>query len=347
MRPPLIHQAPAAVAPPSARDTGQPLVSVVIPCYDVAPYVRAAVESALDQTWPHLEVIAVEDGARDSTLTVLRQIAAQRGDPRLRIVSQPNRGLSAARNTGIREARGRFIGFLDGDDIWRQDKVDRQMAILLSRPEIGLTFSHSRYLEETGQPNGRTLVAQKLRPTLADMVRRNHFGNGSTVIARRECFEQVGEFDEDLRSCEDYEMWCRILALTSLEAQGVPETLTGYRLRSTSLTFDPYRFTHSADLAMHRLRSRGLGLPEALLRAGHAMHYRIAAWRALLAGRDRAARDLMLQALRLHPQIVLSDVRTPVAIVALLIPHPARRALAGALRPRRPPPPLPLPPNLD
>jgi glycosyltransferase involved in cell wall biosynthesis len=322
-----------------ARETIQPLVSIVIPCYDVGPYVQAAVESALDQTWPHLEVIAVEDGARDNTLAVLRKISSQRSDQRLRIVSQPNRGLSAARNTGIRESRGRFIGFLDGDDIWMPDKVDRQMAILLSRPQVGLTFSHSLYLDEAGRPTGRTLAEQRLRPALADMVRRNHFGNGSTVIARRECFEQAGFFDEDLHSCEDYEMWCRILALTSLQAQGVAEPLTGYRLRSTSLTFDHYRFARNADLAMDKLRKGGLGLSDALLRAGHAMHYRIAAWRALLAGRDSAARALMLQALRLYPQIVLSDLRTAAAIAAMLVPHPARRALEGALsswRTRRP-----------
>jgi hypothetical protein len=304
----------------------------VIPGYDVAPYIEAAVESALDQTWPNLEVIAVDDGARDDTLRVLRALAQRRPDPRLRIVSQANAGLSAARNTGIREARGRFIGFLDGDDTWRPDKVARQMALMAAQPRVGLSFSHSSYMNEAGEPTGGLLATATLRPRLEDMVRRNHFGNGSTVIARRECFEAAGLFDVSLKSCEDYEMWCRILARTGWLAAGVPLPLTRYRLRSTSLTFDPYRFTQNADLAMQRLRAHQLGLAEPVLRAGHAMHYRIAAWRALLAGKDEAARQLMARALRLWPALVFCDAKAPVVMAAMLLPRALREAVSSGLR---------------
>ena len=309
-----------------------PLVSVVIPCYNVAPYIEAAVASALDQTWRRLEVIAVDDGATDETLQVLNRLAASRQDPRLRIVCQANGGLSQARNTGIREARGSYIGFLDGDDIWLPEKVEQQMRIMLSDPCVGLTFSFSRYLTEAGKDTGRLLTTRKLRPGLDDMVRRNHFGNGSTVVARRQCFEIAGMFDTELKSCEDYEMWCRILSKTSYLAIGLPQALTCYRLRESSLTFDPCKFTRNADLAMQRLRERIDGIPERVLREGHAMHYRIAAWRALLAGNDVSARDLMAQALRLWPLLILSDPRAPVVLAAMAMPPRTRDRLSAVAR---------------
>jgi glycosyltransferase involved in cell wall biosynthesis len=315
---------------PASCSGDMPLVSVVIPCYNVAPYVEAAVVSALEQTWPRLEVIAVVDGATDETLSVLNRLAATRQDERLRIVCQPNGGLSDARNSGIREAGARYIAFLDGDDIWLPEKVECQMQAMLSDPRVGLTFSFSRYLNEAGGDTGRLLTTRKLRPGLRDMIKRNHFGNGSTVIARRECFEAAGVFATELKSCEDYELWCRILSKTSYLAAGVPRALTCYRLRESSLTFDPYKFTQNADLAMRHIRERIDGIPERVLRAGHAMHYRIAAWRALLAGRDAVARDLMANALRLWPPLVLCDPRTPVVLAAMVMPRQARSCLSAA-----------------
>jgi glycosyltransferase involved in cell wall biosynthesis len=304
-----------------------PLVSVVIPCYNVAPYVAAAVESALDQTWPTVEVIAVNDGATDGTLEVLERVARTRQDARLRIVSQTNGGLSAARNTGIRCARGSYIGFLDGDDIWVPGKVARQLAVLLAEPAVGLTFSFSRYLTEAGGDTGRVLTTRTLKPTLQDMVRQNRCGNGSTVIARRKCFEIAGVFDTALKSCEDYELWCRILSQTTYVAHGVPQALTCYRLRESSLMSDSYKFTRNADMAMERVRKYANGVPERVLRQGHAMHYRIAAWRAMMAGHDATACELMARAFVLWPPQIVTDSRAAVVLAAMLVPRRSRERL--------------------
>ena len=116
-----------------------PALSVVIPAYNVARFITAAVELALAQTMGDLEVIVVDDGSTDETATLVRCIS----DPRVVLVNKPNGGLSSARNAGIRVARGRYLGFLDGDDIWFPEKAEKQIAALEAEPGITMTYSHS------------------------------------------------------------------------------------------------------------------------------------------------------------------------------------------------------------
>ncbi len=309
-----------------------PLLTIVIPAYNVAPYVRAAVESALAQTYSDLEVIAVDDGSTDATPTVLESTRRASGDPRLRIVRQQNAGLAGARNTGIFHARGTFIGFLDADDVWLPDKAELQIAMMQGDSSIGLSFSDSEYLTEDGCATGSILQAAKVRPTLHDMIRRNHVGNGSAAIVRRECFDTAGLFRPELRSCEDYEMWCRILDRTTFRAQSIPRPLTLYRVRETSLSFDTMRFVENADQAIACLREEMPGVPERVIRAGHAEHYRIAAWKAISSGRSRDGFTLMARAARLRPLLLLADWRAFGTLVALVVPRDARGWLARKVK---------------
>jgi hypothetical protein len=154
---------------------------------------------------------------------------------------------------------------------------------------IGISFSFSEYLTEDGRRTGRILLARKARPSLHDMIRRNDVGNGSSAIVRRECFEMAGLFRTELRSCEDYEMWCRILWLSTFRAALTPEPLTLYRLRESSLLFNSVTFVENADRAIAYLRKQMPSVPEKVIRAGHAEHYRIAAWRAVAVARCAAS----------------------------------------------------------
>lgn len=330
-RPPPIAQVHASCAP-DVTD-GAPvagLVSIVIPCYNVEAYAEAAIVSALEQSYARLEVIAVDDGSTDGTPAVIQRLIDTRRDARLRCVTQRNGGLSAARNAGIAHARGQFIGFLDGDDVWRADKLARHVALLDSKPQVGLTFSHSAYMSEAGEATSGRLVAKRLKPSLHDMLRRNHFGNGSTVVARRACFEIAGVFREELKSCEDYEMWCRILWATDYQAEGLPLPLTQYRLRATSLTANWSKFTQNADAAMAFLRQEMPCVPDRKFRQGHAEHYRIASWRAATAGQNAVAFQLLTKALTLWPRLI-TDLRVVGVAGALVIPSRLRFAAANAV----------------
>ena len=174
-------------------------VSVIIPSYNCGEFVCQAVDSALAQTYPRIEVIVIDDGSTDDT----RERLLPYGE-RIRYIYQQNRGLSAARNTGIREARGEWIALLDADDVWHPQKTALQIdaackcdAFLIgSRPADVLPKSLA------ADPTTRTL-------NLRDFLVSAPIGPSGTMIHRR-CFQEVGLFDETLRSIEDRDMWLRI-----------------------------------------------------------------------------------------------------------------------------------------
>lgn len=309
-----------------------PLLSIIVPAYNVEQFIEEAVHSALAQAAISLEVIVVDDGCSDAT--VERAAAIQ--DPRLRIVSQANRGLSGARNTGIRHARGRYVGFLDGDDAWLPERAARLVAVMEADPRIGVVFSHYAYIDEAGHPTGQTYASNIVEPTLKQMVHRNHAG--SSVIGRRDCFVQAGLFDEALRSCEDYELWVRVLATTPFKFRLVPEPLALYRIRANSLTADFEGFLKNADLAVRAIRKNVPDLPERILRRGWAESYRIASRKALSSGRLDLARKHLRRALQIFPLLPAVDHRAFATLSLLLLgtalpkrwqnaPYKAARAL--------------------
>lgn len=234
----------APAAPPATA--AAPLLTVVVPAYNVAPWFGDAVRSALGQTMPDLEVVVVDDGSTDATPLVLAGIR----DPRLRVVRQANAGLAAARNAGIRAARASFFGLLDGDDVWMPGKAERQLAALERAPEATLTYSHSAYLDASGRPDGTYLLSRLASPSLRQMILRNHVGNGSTPIGRTADFLAAGLFDVRLRTAlEDYEMWPRLMHRTGRGLLLVLEVLTGYRVRGDSLSQRFDGFLRHAEMA--------------------------------------------------------------------------------------------------
>ena len=286
--------------------TESPLLSVVIPAYNIAPYIEAAVRSALGQTLRSLEVIVVDDGSTDTTAAVVQGI----DDPRLRLLRKPNGGLSSARNAGIRAARGRHVGLLDGDDIWMPTKAERQIAVLEAAPAVALTYSHSAYLREDGTPDGTILMSRSLSPDWRQMIIRNHVGNGSTVIGRRDDFIAAGLFDERFRTAfEEYELWPRLMRRTGRGLRLVPEVLTGYRIRASSGSMRVDSFVQQAELARALLREKMPDVPNGLLDLGLAGAYRIAARKAASAGRGGVALGYLARAVRLSPSLALRDPR--------------------------------------
>lgn len=297
-------------------------LSVVVPCYGVGALSVEAVESILRQSMRALEVIVVDDGSTDDTLQ--RVLALD--DPRLTCITQPNRGLAGARNTGVRHARAPFIGFCDGDDIWHPDKAARHLAIMEQDGSIGLTFSYSAYIDEGGAPTGQLLVSRCSAPTAYDLVVRNHVGNGSTPVVRKECFDRAGLFDETLRSCEDVEMWVRLCVRTPLTLRLIPEPLTGYRVRQGSLSVSFDNFLAASRLAAQRFQQHVPGVTARIIARGYAETLRIASRKALSNGQVELSRSLFLQALRQAPDLMLRDARAlGMGLLHLLaLPLPSR-----------------------
>jgi len=297
-------------------------LSIVIPAYNVEKYIVSAISSALNQTYRDLEVIVVDDGSTDATGANAGTIK----DGRLRIIRQENAGLSAARNTGVLATSGKYVGFLDGDDIWFPAKAEEHLKVMDSDPGFAITFSHSAYLDEMGQPTGQLLVSTIRHPRLKDMIVRNLVGNGSTPIVRRECLDLAGGFDESLHALEDWEMWVRILGRTPFRAALIPMVLTGYRIRATSMTMDMEKWARDCEQAVDRFTSYFPEKAGSIRAAILAENYRITSRKALSAGHYDLAKRLMVNALGQYPLLFCRDLR---AIITLGL------VLAQTMLPRR------------
>ncbi|HTP45375.1 MAG TPA: glycosyltransferase family A protein [Casimicrobiaceae bacterium] len=249
---------------PAAEST---VVSVVIPAYNVAWCIRRAVDSVLGQDFRRCELIVVNDGSTDRTAEVL----AAYGE-KLRAIDQPNRGMSAARNAGIRSAGGMYIAFLDADDWWLPGKISRQVELMESRPEVGFCSTAARVEDGDGRLLNQWGCAQSNTNMLETLFARNAAiaGGCSAVMVRRGLFDRVGMFDETLGGFEDPDLWMRLAAVSGYAC--IDETLAVIlrRERSVSRNLDSMR-----SAALRSMRKNRALLP-ASLRGGF--------WRDCLAG---------------------------------------------------------------
>lgn len=181
------------------------LVSVVVPTRNRASLVTEAVASVLVQTRPADEILVVDDGSDDDTAA---RLAEQFAD-RLRILRTPPLGVSAARNTGVRHARGDWVAFLDSDDLWSPDKLARQCQFLAEHPEVDICHTEELWVrrgqrvnpcQHHRKPDGDIFLASLARCLVSP----------SSVIMRRSLFDRVGGFDPSLPACEDYDLWLRL-----------------------------------------------------------------------------------------------------------------------------------------
>jgi len=185
---------------------GTPAASVIIPTFNRAAFLREAVDSVLSQTEKKFELIIVDDGSTDAT----RELAESYGE-RVRYFFQPNAGASAARNGGIKNARGKFITFLDSDDLWLPKKLARQIAWMNAHPEIMLCYTDEIWIRRGVRVNQKKIHA-KTGGWIYPLCLPRCIISPSSVLVRRELFEAVGVFDEQLPICEDYDLWLRVAA---------------------------------------------------------------------------------------------------------------------------------------
>jgi glycosyltransferase involved in cell wall biosynthesis len=203
------------------------LVSVIVPAFNAASFIKSALESVLAQTYSQVEVIVVDDGSTDATPSIVREL----GD-RVRYVHQPNAGPAAARNTGIRNSTGELLAFLDADDVWRLDKLEKQVALISRNPDLGLVYSSLEEIDSHGVSRG--YLKAKLRGMVLSevLLGKGGAGMGSTGLIPRSVAERVGNFDERLPPCEDTDLLWRIAARYPIDY--VDEPLAKYRIHSSN-----------------------------------------------------------------------------------------------------------------
>jgi glycosyltransferase involved in cell wall biosynthesis len=180
-------------------------VSVIIPTYNGGEYILDAVNSVLQQTYAPLEIIVVDDGSQEDILRILSPVSH-----RIRFIRQDNAGPGAARNTGVRAARGEFIAFIDDDDLWHPTKMEAQMRRMNQDPDCGLVYSFPVFMDENGSLMPTVLPHCPSGYIYHDLVRYNRIHTTSAVLVKTSVFEKVGFFDESIGVCEDYDLWLRI-----------------------------------------------------------------------------------------------------------------------------------------
>ena len=184
-----------------------PLVTVVLPTFNRAKFILEAINTALNQSYRNIEVIVVDDGSKDDTEQILKNII----DSRVKYVRHSeNKGAAAARNTGIQLASGEFIAFLDSDDIWQRDKLTKQVdKILLSDQSVALIYCGMLKIDESGRVLGEK-KPQYRGEIFKHLLYDNCIGSTSVPLLRMDVLKEIGGFDERLKSREDYDLWLRI-----------------------------------------------------------------------------------------------------------------------------------------
>lgn len=223
-------------------------ISVVIPAYNAAHFLPRCLNSVFAQTLQPAEVIVVDDGSKDDTAEIGRRLGA-------RVVSRPNGGLSAARNTGVQSASSEWVALLDADDMWSPEKLRAQADRV--REDTVLVYTGIRIFGDDGVRSTSLAVepAEARR-----MLRYRNPITPSSVMARREALARNHGFREDIRACEDWEMWMRLQRLGGFAA--VPDALTDYYVYPSSMSTDPKRMLDAMEQILPTTLVRDLDGPE-------------------------------------------------------------------------------------
>jgi len=284
-----------------------------MPVYNIAAFVRAAVGSVLSQTCADLELIIIDDGSTDSTAGEIAEI----DDPRIVFRPVEHGGLPQARNTAAGAAHGRYIAFLDGDDLWVPGILQRQVEFLEANPSAVLSFTSMKMIDEYGQDLGRSIQGWSGTLDFSELLTEDLIGTGA-VVMRRELLDTVGFFDEELERGSDHDYWLRVALAYPTGIFGFPEVGLLYRQRAGQLSADWRR----KERAWHRLleKMRRLAPVESVQVAGRACANLDRALAAIAYENSEllSALRLFLRALKREPWFLISDKRTWLLGSALL-----------------------------
>jgi len=310
-------------------------VSIIIPAYRVEKYIGAAVTSVFKQSYKEFELLIIDDGSPDKTVEICQQFT----DSRIKIISQKNRGLAGARNTGIRHAQGEYLALLDGDDLWLPEKLEKHVEHLDNSPSVGISFSRSAFINEAGNSLGTYLMPKLKDITPPYLLRDNPIANGSAAVIRREVFEAIKfqenlygtiedfYFDEHFRQAEDIECWLRIAIQTKWQIEGIPEVLTLYRVNSGGLSASLLKQLESLEKVIEKTRSYAPELIAQWEDSARAYQLRYLARSAVRLQAGSMAVKLIHQALAAHWRILPEEPRRTLMTLAAayllwLLPKP-------------------------
>ncbi len=282
-----------------------PRISVIMPVYNVEAYIAEAIDSVLAQTFADFELIIVDDGGTDRSMS----ICFGYDDPRIKIVSQINRGLAGARNTGIQHSKGDYIALLDSDDRWLPDKLMLHVIHLDSAPNVGVSYSGSYLIDAQGNRLRQSQRPKCKAVDAQEILCRNPVGNGSAAVIRRSVlndvsfihptdYRRVCYFDESFKQSEDIELWVRIALNSKYIFDGLQQCLTEYRIVSGGLSANIARQYDTWQRMINKAKIYDAAFIAQYGERAKAYQLRYLARRSIQMGDGSFAMTLILESLR-------------------------------------------------
>ncbi|BAY12821.1 glycosyl transferase family protein [Calothrix sp. NIES-2098] len=225
-------------------------ISVIIPVYNGEKTIQETIESVLNQTFSDFEIIVINDGSEDSTLEIVKSFT----DHRIRIFSYANAGLAVSRNRGLSHAVGKYISFIDADDLWTKSKLESQLKRLQDNPSADVAYSWTNYIDEQGN-----FLTQGAHLTFngnvyEKLLMGNFLENGSNPLINKQALIEVGGFDTSLKSAEDWDLWLRLAIRYLFVGVSSPQIL--YRVSATSMSTNLLRMENACLQVMERAFSQ-------------------------------------------------------------------------------------------
>ena len=205
-------------------------VSVIIPAYNAENTIEKTIQSVLNQTHTDWELILIDDGSQDATVEIVSKIS----DPRIRVLSYPNAGVSTGRNRGLEQARGEFVAFLDHDDLWSPNKLESQLQALRQHPDAALAYSWTDHCDR----DGKTIAAGRHLSWTGDVYSKllvdNFLDTASNPLIRKAALDEVGGFDPSIDSSGEWDLGLRLAIRYPFVA--VPESQIQHTISSTAMS---------------------------------------------------------------------------------------------------------------
>lgn len=274
----------------------QPLVTIITPTYNREGFIGQSINSVLSQTYPNFELLIIDDGSTDRTQEV---VAPYLADGRVRFFSQENQGQSVARDRGLYEAKGGFVCFLDSDNAWFPDKLEKSLQVFEENPSVDIVYGDYMVIDAEGRELGVNRM-KRYSGRITPMLIHDNFVSMNTTMTRRRCFEEMGGFESNDRLAEDYGLWLRFS--TQYTFHYLPAVLGFYRVMEDQISTDKEsRFKANEQLILEFLKSYPGALSYSERRHGLSRFYVRKGRYELSSGRPGLASKELARALWLNP----------------------------------------------
>jgi glycosyltransferase involved in cell wall biosynthesis len=288
--------------------------TVVMPAYNAAAYLSQTIESVLSQTFTDFELIIINDGSTDDTGAIADEYS--KIDNRVKVLFQPNQGVSATRNKGINLSKSKYIAFIDADDKWFSENLKFHFEHLEKNPYLGISYAKVEFLHPDGKHTGKIARGRLTKLQPQHLLYENPTMTVSNIVVRRQVFGEIGCFDCTMSYSEDMDFLFRV-ACSHWQIEGIDRVLLGYRTTQGGLSSQLYKMEEGWETLMNKARAKAPELVDKHYSRARSNHLRYLARRAFrLHLSPKVGVDFLNRALNSDWQLVIREPGTTLVTIA-------------------------------